>query len=136
MAALSSERTDLKEQDGRNHRYPVAADAVIYQGAIVAIDSGYLVAASTATGLAVVGIASQSVDNTGGANGALWCEVKRGVFTMKNSAAADEITLSEIGSACYVVDDQTVAKTDGGATRSAAGVVHDLIGTDLYVRFE
>ena len=35
-----------------------------------------------------------------------------------NSAAADAITLADVGADCYMVDDQTVAKTHGGNTRS------------------
>lgn len=137
MTALTEARTDSMEQVGHNHRYPVAANAVIYQGAQVAINgTGYLVPVTTATGLAAVGIATESKDNTGGADGALSCKTKRGVFRMDNSTAGDEITRSDIGSACYGVDDRTVAKTDGGGTRSAVGVVDDLNGDGLFIRYE
>ena len=35
-----------------------------------------------------------------------------------NSASGDLITAAEVGSDCYIVDDQTVAKTNGSSTRS------------------
>ena len=40
-----------------------------------------------------------------------------------NSSAGDLITIADIGKACFIVDDQTVAKTDGTGTRSRAGIV-------------
>ena len=37
--------------------------------------------------------------------------------------AADLVTHAERGKSCYIAVDQTVAKTNGGATRSVAGKV-------------
>jgi hypothetical protein len=134
--ALTSERTDSLNQVGQQHTYPVAATAVIYQAAMVGINAGgFLVPMSTALGLASVGVSLRSVDNSGGADGDLKCLTIRGVYAMDNSAGGDEITRADIGSACFAVDDRTVAKTDAG-TRSAAGVVHDLNADGLFIRFE
>ncbi len=135
--ALSSERTDSLNQVGQHHTYPVATAVVIYQGAMVATNAaGFLVPMTTATGLASVGVALRSVDNTTGADGDLNCLTSRGVWAMDNSSAGDEITRADIGSACFAVDDRLVAKTDGGVTRSPAGVVHDLNSDGLFIRFE
>ena len=38
------------------------------------------------------------------------------------------MTQADLGKSCYIVDDQTVAKTSGGATRSLAGKV---VGVDV-----
>jgi hypothetical protein len=40
-----------------------------------------------------------------------------------NSASTDTITQTEVGSNCYIVDDQTVAKTSNSSARSIAGRV-------------
>ncbi|CUH67985.1 hypothetical protein TG4357_03322 [Thalassovita gelatinovora] len=55
---------------------------------------------------------------------------------MPNSAAADEITIADIGNKAYAVDDQTVAKTDGTATRSPAGIIDDVDANGVWVRFD
>lgn len=46
-----------------------------------------------------------------------------GVYHLENSAGADEITQAEVGDNCYIVNDETVAKTDATGTRSVAGRV-------------
>jgi len=125
MTALADNRLDSKKMIGSQNIAPVAANAVIHVGAMVAINaSGYLIQASTSTTLTVVGVAAEAVDNTGGANGDLTCRFDRGNFVMKNSTAGDALSLTDVGAVVFAVDDQTVAKTDGGATRSAAGVLH------------
>jgi len=43
------------------------------------------------------------------------------------------IAAAEIGTYCYIVDDQTVAKTDGTATRSSAGKVFDVDAQGVWV---
>jgi len=50
-------------------------------------------------------------------------KVRRGCFCFGNSSGADEITLSEVGSKAYIVNDATVAKTSATNTRSEAGVI-------------
>jgi hypothetical protein len=104
--------------------YPIAANVKIWQGSQVMLDAGYLKPAATATGKLVVGMAEATVDNTGGgAAGAKKVPVRPGVSRWGNSAAADLIAQAQVGLLCWAVDDQTVAKTDGGATRSVAGTI-------------
>lgn len=104
--------------------YPVATNILIYSGALVMKNAGgYATKGAVATNQVALGIADSRVDNTGGANGAKEVKVRRGVFPMFNSAAGDAITIADVGSLCYIVDDQTVAKTDGVGTRSAAGKI-------------
>ena len=43
------------------------------------------------------------------------------------------ITQAEIGDACYIVDDETVAKTSGGNTRSVAGEIVDVDDDGVWV---
>ena len=114
----------------------VAAATVLHAGAIVAQDAaGHAVPASTATTLKAVGRAEQAVDNSLGAAGDKTVRVRRGVFRYANSAGADEITAAEVGDTCYLVDDQTVAKTSGTNTRSAAGKVRGIEARGVWVLF-
>ena len=59
-----------------------------------------------------------------------------GVFRYANSAAGDLIATADIGTVCYIVDDQTVAKTSATATRSPAGIVEDVDANGVWVRFD
>jgi hypothetical protein len=99
---------------------PAAAGAVLHAGAIaVANATGYGAPGSTATTLTYIGRVEESVDNTGGADGALTVLVRRlNAFKWANDGS---ITQAHQGKTAYIVDDQTLAATDGGATRSAAG---------------
>lgn len=135
--ALSAERTDSRRREGSIRTFDVAADAVIWNGAMVALDSGGdLTQAATATTLTVIGVALENKDNTGGSDGDLACRVwVNGIWLMDNSADADAIANTEVGDVCYAVDDRTVAKTDGGATRSVAGTVDQVTSEGVYVKF-
>lgn len=120
--------------DGGIKQLDVAASMLIYAGALVCRDaSGNAVKGATALGLHGVGRAEQRVDNSDGDAGDVTARVREGVFGFANSASADEITAAEIGKVCYVVDDQTVAKTSGPGTRSPAGIVADVDDTNVWV---
>lgn len=126
MAALTGPRpqTDRLGNDAIPPllKLPVAAGAKIWAGSMVMIDAGYAKPAATATGKRIAGRAEATVDNTGGAAGALVVTVRRGVFKWNNSASGDLIAQANVPALVYAVDDQTVALTTGGATRSIAGV--------------
>lgn len=135
MAALTAGR-NTPARTGDVREVPVKADAKIFAGAMVAIDAtGYAVPASTSTTLKVIGRADARADNTGGADGAIKVKGRAGIFRFANSAAADLIALADVGSTCYAVDDQTVAKTNGTNTRSAAGTIFDVDALGVWVRF-
>lgn len=114
---------------------PMAA-VLIYAGALVCRSAtGYGTPGAVSTTLVGVGRANQRVDNSGGAAGDLRINVEVGVFRYANSADADAITIADIGKPCYVVDDQTVAKTNGTNTRSIAGFIHDVDVQGVWVEF-
>lgn len=92
-------------------------------GGIAVIDAGYAAPGRTATGLIAVGRFQETKDNTSGAAGAITVKILQGAFKWANSTAGDLIAQADVGKTCYIVDDQTVAKTDGGATRSIAGKI-------------
>lgn len=89
---------------------------------------------TTATGLKAAGVAQGLADNSAGGNSAINVSVRRGVFRFANSSAGDAIALADVGATCYAVDDQTVAKTDGTGTRSAAGTIRDVDADGVWVQ--
>ena len=135
MPALIQDRATLR-RPGEQIEPPVGANARIYAGSLVAINAaGFAVAASTALGLAACGCAEHRADNTGGPAGAIRVRVSTRPSQFANSAAADAITLADLGKDCFIVDDQTVAKTDGAGTRSRAGRVFDVDADGVWVDF-
>lgn len=113
---------------------PLAATAKVYQGGHIALNaSGYGVAASTSASLVSIGRAEETVDNTTGANGDKTVLAKVGVFKYANSAAGDAIAAADVFQPCYIVDDATVAKTDGTGTRSTAGYTMQVDSDGVWV---
>lgn len=126
MTALSAARNIPEKAPGRELEPMPAKAQLIYEGALVVTNGAYAAKGATATGLVAIGVAAETVDNAGGSDGDKRIRVKKGIFGFKNSASGDLITRAEIGKTVYVVDDQTLAKTDGTGTRSAAGKVFDV----------
>lgn len=122
MALATDRNTPMK--DGELVSLPVAAAKKIFAGALVAVDAnGYVTPGAVATTLIYLGRAEELADNSAGANGAISVLVRRKkAFKFKN-AAADLVVQADLGKTCYIVDDETVAKTNGTSTRSAAGKV-------------
>ena len=115
----------------------LAASVTAYAGAMLMRNAaGFIVPASTALNLTGVGRAEETVNNSTGAAGDASIIFMGGRFRYANSAAADEITMADIGKVCFAVDDQTVAKTDGTGTRSKAGIVDDVDVLGVWVRFD
>jgi len=135
MAALTAPRS-TPEKVGPERAVPLAANAKVYQGGMVQIAaSGYGVAAVATAANVTIGMARETVDNTDGAAGAVSVKTRRGVFRFANSAAGDAIGRTEIGKTVYVVDDQTVAKTDNSGARPAAGKCFDVDANGVWVEF-
>jgi len=134
MAALTRDRnTPMRMGDQINLR--VAANTVIFAGSLVCVNAdGLAVPGKTATNLKALGRAENYINNQG-ANGAETINIRKGIFQFENSLAADLITAGDIGADCFVVDDQTVAKTNGGNTRIVAGKIYDVDPDGVWVRF-
>lgn len=120
MAALSSAR-NTKERIGEVFGLPVKANTTCYQGGLAVLDAGYAAPGRVAVGLVAAGRFEETTAAV--AAGDATVRVKRGIFKFANSAAGDLIAQADVGADCYIVDDQTVAKTNGGATRSRAGQI-------------
>ncbi len=133
MVALTAER-NTRTRLGDLRVEQVAATVKIFAGSLVMRNAaGYLTKGAVAVGCVGVGRAEKTVDNTGAA-GAAVVEYRTGSFLFANSAAGDLITIADIGKACFIIDDQTVARTDGTATRSRAGIVEAVEATGVWVR--
>lgn len=132
--ALTGDR-NTPERSGDYLVIGVAAAAVIHAGGLTVINSGGFAApGSAAAGLLAAGRAEHQADNSGGGNGAITVKIKRGIFRFANSESGDAITAAQIGSACYIVDDQTVAKTSDNGARSRAGQVIDVDAQGVWVQ--
>ena len=135
MAPLTHGR-ETPRREGEVRFGPAAAGAVFFQGGIVMRDAaGNLLHGQTVTGAIGVGVTLQASDNSGGIAGAFTHEYRPGRFLFNNSSGADEITAANIGAMAFVVDDQTVALTNGGNARSPAGTVEDVDAQGVWIVF-
>lgn len=135
MTALTADRNTPRLEGDRRQG---AMDAVkIFAGAIVMRNAaGYLTKGQTALALFGAGMALQQVDNSTGSAGDKTIEYRPGIYRLANSSAGDAIAATEIGKLCYVVDDQTVAKTHGSNTRSIAGIVRGVDTIGVWVEID
>lgn len=136
MVATAVER-NTPTRDGRNYSDPVAAGAKLLGGTIACLDAaGNATPGVTALNLKAIGRVRITADNTGGAAAAINVETEPGRFRFANSAAGDLITKADMQADCFIVDNQTVAKTNGGGTRSIAGKIVDVDAQGVWVRFD
>ncbi|WP_054285944.1 hypothetical protein [Gulbenkiania mobilis] len=133
MAATTQDRnTPMK--DGELIVVPVAAGVKIPAGSLVAANAtGFATPGATATTLAYLGMADTNVDNTAGADGAVGVPVRRGKAFKWANDTGDPVTQASLGRPCFIVDNQTVAKTNGTNTRSQAGIVVGLEADGVWV---
>lgn len=129
MASLTSDR-NTPERAGDCVAFSIKPGATIYLGSLVALEAGYAVPGHTAAGLICVGRAEQVVVDQAGLNKVI---ARRGIFRFSN-LVGDVVTQADVGADCYIADDQTVAKTDGGGTRSRAGRVVDIEQAGVWVQ--
>lgn len=130
MVALTKDRNTAR-RSGDTYNDPVAAAAKIHAGSITVLDaSGNAAPGTTATGLKARGVAQEMVDNSAGAAGDKAVDSRPGIYRFANDGS---ITRAHIGGTAYIVDDQTVAATDGTGTRSAAGGIKDVDSDGVWV---
>jgi hypothetical protein len=117
---------------------PQKASTKIYQGALVVLNAGYAAPGSTATGLIAAGVAMLNPntgvsDTTGLADGAVTIRVRQGVFKFLNGTGGDVIAQADVGKYCYIIDDQTVAKSSNSSARSKAGIIIAVEASGVWV---
>lgn len=115
MTALAKERfARFRKAGGIDLK--VAAGVKIYKGAWCVLEGGYVRPAhASATGKSA-GRASDTVDNTSGANGDVTAHVKflKEKTFMPMIGTGGEFVQADIGNEAYLLDDQTVTHTASG----------------------
>lgn len=135
MAALTKGRITTT-REGRDCALGVAASTRIWQGAIVCRNAaGWAVPGSVSTTLKALGVAGATADNSNGANGDAFVRVERGRWFLFAIDGADPITAADLGNTAFITDDQTVCRTNGGGTKSAAGVIRDVADGGVWIEF-
>ena len=127
---LSAPRNTATRDPAVLNRFAVASGATrIYPGALVMLNSsGEALPGAAATGQTAAGRAeTDSTEEPG------FVLVKRGVHRWKNSASTDAITAADWGKQVFIVDDETVAKTNGSTTRSVAGICRGVDAAGVWV---
>ena len=128
MPTTAERNTEMREGDIFAH--DLAADTKINKGTLVVLDAGYAKPGFEAAAVVTVGVASDTADT---AAGDTQVRARSGTFLFRGATGADEITRAEIEKDCFVVDDETVAKTDGGGTRAKAGRVRAVEGANVWI---
>lgn len=134
MAALAKDRSTSLKADGtsRTRVGEVAAATTIYKGSIVAKNAaGNLVPASDTAALKVLGIAEETVINSGAA-GAKTCSYITGV-TAELENAAGAIVQAGKHALCYAADDQSVSTAAAMVNDIPVGLVVSFTTTKVWV---
>ena len=132
MTALTNDRNTFRK-DGDRRQDPVKAATKLYAGGIVCLDAtGYAVPGATSTTLTARGVAYEQADNGAGLDGDITVESQVGTYCFVNDGT-DTVDRTHIGGTAYIVDDQTVAATDGTGTRSALGKIIDVDARGVWV---
>ncbi len=135
MVALTENRStpQLSPPDLRSGL--LGAAQAIFAGSILMRNAaGQVIKGATAVGS--FGVGRAEAPGTSTTAGVAPQPFREGVFRFANSAAGDLIATADIGAPCYIVDDQTVAKTNGTNTRSPAGIIYDVDALGVWVRFD
>lgn len=114
-------------------QFPAAASRKLWCGTIALIDAAGNLTDVPALGQTCIGAFIATYDNSAGIAGAIKAKAKIGIYKFKNSAAADAIAEANRGADCFVVDNQTVALTDGNATRPVAGTIVQVDSDGVWV---
>jgi hypothetical protein len=136
MTALTQDRI-TNTKDGKSIPVPAGTNVIFYQGGLVAVNNttGLACPGKTAVGLTVIGVCDSPLNTTGLPDGSAIVLVRRGMLAQFNNLPADPVTQALFGRNCYIADDQTVAATSGGNTRSIAGLVLGIDAAGVWIQF-
>lgn len=122
MALVQDRATPMRHSD--LIAVPVSAGVICYAGGLaVANTDGYAEPGTTANNLTYLGRFEEQANNSGGGDGDKTVVIRRRKAFLFGNHAGDLIDPSSLGKPCYIVDDETVAKGNGGGSRSPAGIV-------------
>lgn len=115
----------------------LAANTKVWAGGLAAMNaSGYVQPATGAATETVIGFFYESVDNTGGAAGALSVDVHYGRerwLRLYDNDTGAPLSIADREKPCTVLDDHTVTAHDG--TKSNAGTVYDVTTEGVWIEF-
>lgn len=104
------------ERDGVVVSLPVAAATKLEAGRIAAVNAaGDSVAAADAAGLKVTGMVNETVDNSSGAAGDKYVQIKRRIAVWLANSATNPVTKAHLHdlATIYIEDDETVSSATG-----------------------
>jgi hypothetical protein len=129
MTALSENR-NTKEREARLRKYTVKDAEKMYAGGMAALNTstGEVEMASDSANLTVVGCVEKYVDNTDDGEKVT---VKNGCFLFNNSSG-NPVTNANVGTRCYVEDDNTVSSAQGD-NAVVAGTVFEVTSDGVWV---
>ncbi len=142
MAALTA-AFEAQHKDGLTQSYKIKASAKIWKGALVGVVGGYLAPmAHDTNSQTFVGVAYESVDNTGGSDGDKSCRVLKSGTYVVNAVSGYTAAQTDVGAEVYVNTDNEVQKVTTGLTNQyKPGTIVEFISTskvririDLYVK--
>lgn len=124
--ALSRPR-NTPRRDPEFREFVVPAGVTAHQGGLAVLDAtGAVKPGSTALNLTAVGMFENS------AVAGETVRVRRGCFCFSNSGT-DPVDATSVGKDVFIVDDETVAKTNGTNTRSRAGTCFAIDAAGVWV---
>ncbi len=124
------------KRSGDRAGVPVGAATKVFCGAIVVWEGPACVPGKTATGLKSAGLALETVDNSSGVDGEKLILIEMDGWFLVDNDIGDPVTTASINEPCYLVDDETVAATDGAGTRSVAGTVREIDAQGVWISFD
>lgn len=129
---LTTDR-DTQSRIGNSVDLTLKSNETIFAGSLVSLDAnGEAVSATDTSGESVVGRAEIKVDNAAEtSNDGLTIKVKRGIFLF--ASATNAITIANYGDIVYVVDDQTVGRTNEVSNNVEAGRIVDVESAGIWV---
>lgn len=137
MAALTADRDTQEKASAHSmpHAERAADSTQYYKGGIIVLDpsDGRFKKGVTGVGLVAIGRCEENV-LTGPSN-TRKVRARSGIFKYNNSSAGDAIAADDIGKDCFIVDDNTVALTNGSNTRSRAGMIYGVDPDGVWVSF-
>lgn len=137
MAALTKERdTPRKHVHYVYDDLGVAASAKIFNGSIVSANAtGFAKPGADVASELCLGRARETVDNTGGADGAKKISIDCGIFAY-NTTGGNAITSADVGKIAEVLDDNNVVRAAGTTNHVKAGkVVAFVSSSEVYIDF-
>lgn len=127
-----SMKLNVERKDGVVAAMKVAAATKIFEGGLVKSNAaGFLAPCSTEAGSYFQGVALESMDNSGGANGAVQARVyKTGRFLLKGTG----FVAADVGKTVFASDDETVTKTSGAGLQPVGSIDEVVSSTQVWVQ--